>query len=489
MPGFLARHEINHLREWANRDSHKPLVIRGARQVGKSTLVREFARMSRMPLVEVNLERNPEFGQAFDTMDPAQICAALALLTGEPIVAGESLLFLDEIQAMPSALAALRYFYEEMSDLHVVAAGSLLELALGEKGFPMPVGRIEFLHLAPMSFEDFLVAVGQPQLAGHLRTCTLAEDDFPGALHRRYLDLLRQYWVVGGLPEAVSAYASSTGGDFIEVARVQQNLVATYRDDFNKYSHGRLRDRMQLVFDRLPAMVGRKFKYVGVSRDHRAAELADALEHLCMARVAWKVPRTAGNGLPLDAEVNERYFKCLTMDVGMMCAALGLNVVELGKEDLVLVNDGALAEQFVGQELLASGPSYEAPALHYWAREAKSATSEVDYLVAIGRRIVPVEVKAGTTGSLRSLHQFLAEKRAGFAIRFNADVPSLLNDSRELADSSIIDYRLLSLPLYLARQTRRLAADVVDNQRDTMLGQPSTTDPVEESPVTDKAVQ
>lgn len=489
MPGFLARHEINHLREWANRDSRKPLVIRGARQVGKSTLVREFARISRMPLVEVNLERNPEFGQAFDTKDPAQICSALSLLTGEPIVAGENLLFVDEIQAMPSALAALRYFHEEMSDLHVVAAGSLLELALGEKGFSMPVGRIEFLHLAPMSFEDFLVALGQPRLAEHLRTWSLAKNDFPGALHRRCLDLLRQYWVVGGLPEAVSAYASSTGRDYIEVARVQQNLLATYRDDFSKYSHGRLRDRMHLVFDRLPAMVGHKFKYVGVSRDHRAAELADALAHLCMARVAWKVPRTAGNGLPLDAEVNERYFKCLTMDVGMMCAALGLNVVDLRKEHLALVNDGAVAEQFVGQELLASGPSYEAPSLHYWAREAKSATSEVDYLVAIGRQIVPVDVKAGTTGSLRSLHQFLAEKRSGLAIRFNADVPSLLNDCRELTDGSVIDYRLLSLPLYLARQTRRLATEVVASQRDAMLRQPSATGPGEESPVTDKAVQ
>ena len=208
-----------------------------------------------------------------------------------------------------------------------------------------------------------------------------------------------------------------------------------------------------------------------------------------MARVAWKVPRTAANGLPLDAEANERYFKCLTMDVGIMCAALRLNLVDLGKENLALVNDGAVAEQFVGQELLGSGPSYEAPALHYWAREAKNATSEVDYLLAIGRRIVPVEVKVGTTGSLRSLHQFLAEKRGGFAIRFNADVPSLLNDSRELADGSFNDYRLLSLPLYLARQTRRLATDVVDHQFGSTLGQPSTSKPVAENAASYKAVQ
>ena len=457
---LLERHELGHLQEWAGREGRKPLVVRGGRQVGKSTLVREFARVSGMPLVEVNLERDPRLGQAFATNDPAEILSTLTLMTGQSIAAGESLLFLDEIQAAPSALAALRYFYEETPDLHVLAAGSLLELALGEKGFSMPVGRIEFLHLGPMHFEDFLVAVGRPQLAEHLRSFSVAEG-IPDALHRQYLDLLRQYWVVGGLPEAVSVFASTAADeprDFGSVARIQQNMLATYRDDFAKYSHGRLRERIQLVFDRLPAMVGRKFKYAAVSRDHRAAELGAALEHLCMARVAWKVHRTAANGLPLGAEVYERHFKCLTMDVGMMCAALGLNTVDLGREDPVLVNDGAVAEQFVGQHLLASGLPYEAPVLHYWAREARNAAAEVDYVLSIGRHVVPVEVKAGTTGSLRSLHQFLAEKRSDFGIRLNADVPSLLHDERRLSDGSSIEYRLLSLPLYLVGQLRRLAA-------------------------------
>ena len=461
---FLERHELAHLQEWAGREGRKPLVVRGGRQVGKSTLVREFARVSGLRLVDINLERDPRIGQAFATNDPAEILSTLSLMTGQSIATGESLLFFDEIQAVPSALAALRYFYEEMPGLHVVAAGSLLELALGEKGFPMPVGRIEFLHLGPMDFEDFLVAVERPQLAEHLRSFSLAES-IPDALHRQYLDLLRQYWVVGGLPEAVSVFASRGAEeprDFGSVARIQQNMVATYRDDFAKYSHGRLRERMQLVFDRLPAMVGRKFKHAAVSRDHRAAELGDALGHLCMARVAWKVHRTAANGLPLGAEVYERHFKCLTMDVGMMCAALRLNTVDLGKEDPVLVNDGAVAEQFVGQHLLASGLPYETPTLHYWAREARNSAAEVDYLVPIGRHIVPVEIKAGTTGSLRSLHQFMAEKRCDFGIRLNAGLPSLLRDARRLADGKSIQYRLLSLPLYLVGQLRRLAVECVE---------------------------
>lgn len=465
MQGNLQRHEIDHLKQWAAQPQRKPLVVRGARQVGKSTLVREFARIARMPLLEINFERNPEHREAFAAKDPVRILDTLALLTGRTLVAGTDLLFLDEIQAAPEALTALRYFREEMPDLHVVAAGSLLEFALGDQRLPMPVGRIEYLHLGPMRFEDFLIALGHAPLAARLRNCGFAEmhrDVFPKAVHDKCMELLRQYMVVGGLPEAVAAYARNGAAySFERVARVQQSVVATYRDDFNKYSHGSLKDRIQLVFDRLPTMVGRKFKYVQVSREHRAAELADALRHLCMARVAGKVRRSAANGVPLGAEASERHFKCLCMDVGLMCAALQLKMPVLGDRDLTLVNRGALAEQFVGQSLLHSGPSYEVPALHYWAREVRNSVAEVDYLIAVGQRVVPVEVKAGATGSLRSLHQFLREKRSDFALRLNAKPPSLLQDSKKLPDGAAMSYCLLSLPLYLAGQARRLTGEAL----------------------------
>ena len=466
MQRFLHRHEIDHLMQWAAQPRRKPLVVRGARQVGKSTLVREFARMAQMPLLEIDFERNPEQREAFATKDPVRILDTLALLTGRTLTPGTDLLFLDEIQAAPEALTALRYFREEMPELHVVAAGSLLEFALGDRRLPMPVGRIEYLHLGPMTFEDFLAALGHAQLAAGLRDYTVTEarrDVFPKIVHERCLELLRLYWVVGGLPESVAAYAQDgeAAYGFERAARVLQSVAATYRDDFNKYSHGRLKARIQLVFDRLPNMVGRKFKYVQVSREHRAVELADALQHLCMARVASKVHRSAANGVPLAAEASERHFKCLYMDVGLMCAALGINLLDLGREDLTLVNNGAVAEQFVGQHLLHGGRPYETPALHYWAREARSSNAEVDYVIAVGRRIVPVEIKAGTTGSLKSLHQFLGEKRSDLALRLNALPPSLLQDSKKLPDGAPISYRLLSLPLYLAGQARRLAAELL----------------------------
>ena len=214
-----------------------------------------------------------------------------------------------------------------------------------------------------------------------------------------------------------------------------------------------------MVFDSLPGLVGRKFKYTGVSRDHRASELADALRLLCMARIAYKVCRTAANGVPLAAEVNERHFKCLFMDVGLMCAALHLDMLDLGRHDLTLVNSGAIAEQFIGQHLLYGGPGYETPALYYWARETKNAAAELDYLMTLGAQVVPVEVKAGATGSLKSLHQFLKEKGSAFALRFNAAAPSLLRDSTRLSNGDALDYHLLSLPLYLVGQARRLARE------------------------------
>jgi predicted AAA+ superfamily ATPase len=457
----LNRQEIKQLESWSRESTRKPLIIRGARQVGKSTLVREFARTSTFSLLEINFERNPEFREAFTSPDPNLILVTLKLMTGQNVEEGSTILFLDEIQIAPEALLALRYFYEEMPGLRVIAAGSLLEFTFANAKFSMPVGRIEYMHLGPMHFEDFLDAMGHPQLAALIRGFSLADihtSAIPGPVHDKLLALLRQYWVVGGLPEAIARYAQS--GDFSDVSRVQQSILATYRDDFNKYSHGSLKDRVQLVFDKLPVMVGRKFKYTQLSRDHRAAELASALNQLCMARVSHKVKHTAANGVPLGAEVNERCFKVLYLDVGMMCAALHLNILDLAKEDPTLVNSGAVAEQFIGQHLLYSGPSYETPALYYWVREAKSAAAEIDYLISEGQQIIPVEIKAGTTGSLKSLHQFLKEKRCDFGLRFNADVPSLFKGATTLTDKARINFELLSLPLYMVGQARRLLRDI-----------------------------
>lgn len=458
MQQLLQRKELNFLKEWSEQAKRKPLLIRGARQTGKTTLVREFARMMPLSLVEINFERNPEYIEVFSVRDPKQILTTLMLMTDRTISADSSLLFLDEIQAAPEALVSLRYFYEEKPELRVLAAGSLLEFSLANAHFPMPVGRLEYMHLGPIQFEDFLHATEHSSLASYI--CDLSveklhRDGIPDPVHKKCLELLNQYWVVGGLPEAIAKYVET--GDFREVSRVHQSIIATYRDDFNKYSHGNLKERVQLVFDQLPGLVSRRLKYTQISRDHRSAELADALRQLCLARIAYKIHHSSANGIPLGAEINERRFKMLYLDIGLLCSALNLNVLELNKQDLTLVNNGAVAEQFVGQHLLYSGWYYETPVLYYWAREARNASAEVDYLLASGQHIVPVEVKSGNTGTLKSLHQFISEKQVVLGIRFNAGIPAgLMDHTTRLTDGSAIHYKLLSLPMYLVGQTRRL---------------------------------
>jgi len=456
---LIKRREISDLQLWSDRQARKPLLIRGARQVGKTTLVTQWVDASPLKLVAVNFERNPELRQAFATNDIDQIVTALQLLTNRSIRAGETLLFLDEIQSAPEAIVALRYFYEEMPLLHVIAAGSLLEFTLADAKFSMPVGRVEYMNLGPLQFEDFLNAMGETVFAEWLQKVSLetlgTAAPIP-AIHDKYMGMLRQYWVVGGLPEVVANFAANRS--FSDVTRIQQNILATYRDDFGKYTHGAVKTRVQLVLDRLPALVGRKFKYASVSHDHRAAELALALQQLCMARIAYKVQHTAANGVPLGAEADGRQFKVLYMDVGLMCGALGLNLLDLQRENLSLVNNGAVAEQFIGQHLLYAGASYETPALYCWIREARTSSAEVDYLITQGQQILPVEIKAGKSGTLKSLHIFLKEKHRRFGLRFDAAPPSLLRDAPLPGDPEQ-RYDLLSLPLYMVGQTRRLLGD------------------------------
>ena len=458
MDGVLQRRELGHLQAWYASANRKPLIIRGARQVGKSTLVRQFASLSGLQLLVLNFERNPEYREAFSVSDPVQILSTLALLIGIELEPDKAILFLDEVQAAPEAIAALRYFYEERPDIAVLAAGSLLEFTLAQSGFSMPVGRIEYMHMGPMAFSDFLLAMDEQALANHLASISLQDIEklaMPQLVHEKAMRLFRQYCVVGGMPEAIARFVKSRS--YSDVLKVQSSILATYRDDFSKYSHGARTHRVQLVFDRAPAMVGNKFKYVHVSKDHRAAELRDALAQLCMARVLHKVHHSSANGIPLGAEQKESQFKILFMDVGLLCLLLNINELNIKDDIPYLANKGAVAEQFVGQHLLNAGEYFQEPVLFYWMREAKSAAAEIDYLLTVGQEIVPVEIKAGATGALRSLHQFCQEKQRKYALRFNSDEPSIIKGASATTAQGKLAYDLLSLPLYMVGEAKRLA--------------------------------
>lgn len=444
------RKALQHLEEWQVRPPtrRKPLVIRGARQVGKSYLARDFARRRGLSLLELNLEKDPALLKLISPPDPKTRRRLLEAHFGRPLDEN-SLLFLDEIQAAPEAFSRLRYLHEDMPDVHVLAAGSLLEFALAEFEHSVPVGRIEYLHLGPLGFEEFLRARRDDALV------ELLHDWKPGdapsratvePFHERLLGAARDYGWVGGMPESVALYAEEK--DFLAIERAHRSTLDSFRDDFAKYRKRVPLERLQRLFAEIPAQIGRKWVHARVEPSVRAETMNHALGALCAARVAHRVYHSSGNGVPLAAERKERSFKVLFLDVGLAGAQLGLRITDLPEpESLLRINEGALAEQWIGQHLLDLRPPYAAPELHYWAREKPGSEAEVDFLWAHGSRVVPVEVKAGKRGKLKSLQVFLGEKRSKLGVRFSTLPPS-------------VEGNVLHLPFYMIEELPRLVEEL-----------------------------
>jgi uncharacterized protein len=438
------------LEQWKDSQRRKPLIIRGARQVGKTHLVRKFAEKAFRNVVEINFDWNPEKAVLFQSRNPSEIIDLLEIEHGLDIIPGETLIFLDEIQSAPEVISLLRYFYESIPELHIIAAGSLLEFALSETGFSMPVGRIEYLYLGPMTFEEFIRA-NEPngkQLVTKLREFNI-EDEWPTALHIKYDQIFRKYLSVGGLPEAIISYCDQ--GRSTAVRKTLDTLQQTYQDDFAKY-RGRVNYlRLRKTFSALPRLVGDKLKYSNIDREETSRELIRCLDLLELAQVFTRVYHSAGNGVPLNAERKETDFKPLFLDVGLASRILGTPPLQTLQTESSAAKMGLLAEQFVGQHLLYYNGDHKRPELSYWRRQNKSANAEIDYLLEHDDCVVPVEVKTGKTGHLKSLHQFIKEKQPPIAIRFNSDQPSLLTLETEYNKSC----QLLSLPCYMIDQTKR----------------------------------
>jgi predicted AAA+ superfamily ATPase len=450
----VKRRQLDYLVDWKNRSNRKPLIIRGARQVGKTYLVRYFAQRHFENLVELNLELNPEKAELFASGNLDEVLQLLELDLGVPMEPGKTLLFIDEIQRAPELIAFLRYFHEIKPRLHVIAAGSLLEFALSDHGFSMPVGRIEYLFLGPLDFGEFLEALGKGRFVDFLRSYEL-ESQIPLSIHQSLLNSLKRYFIVGGMPAAVREFAN---GENYKLAHMeQQSILQTYQDDFAKYREKLNIRRLQLVYGRIPNLVGEKLKYVNIDRGERAKDLAECIEMLQMARILYCIKHTAGNGIPLEAESDRKSFKILFLDVGLLSTALGLNPMEIRlADDLLPLFDGAIAEQFAGQQLLYRGAEYKNPQLHYWKREKRGAAAEVDFLISHGNKVVPIEIKSGKTGSLKSLHVFVSEKGSKVAVRFNSDLPSKASLFPSVKTENRVPFELISLPLYLIGETARL---------------------------------
>jgi len=454
---MLERTAEKYFNDWHRKERRKPLVLRGARQVGKSTLVRRFAEKNGLILNEVNLEQHLYLDNLFKTLDIDTIIRELDALIGKNIQAPNAVLFLDEIQATPHAIQALRYFYEKKPEIPVISAGSLLEFALADHHFSMPVGRIEYYHLGPMTFGEFLNAV-EPGLNRYLSEFG-ANESIPETAHQKLIKRQREFLFVGGMPEAVYAFAEENA--LKEVTAVHRSIAETYQDDFSKYTKQKDLVLMQKVFRQIPRIIGQKVKYSNISKEDKSRNVRAAIDLLVKARVCHQVFHSHCSGVPLTADINENVYKMLFMDVGMAAYLTGLDWIALQALDKnALVNEGRLAEQFVGQHLLNP---FEPPRLTYWLREAKTANAEVDYVTANANQVIPIEVKAGKSGALKSLQQFVLSKNATLCVRFDLnppDIQHITHAARVDTGSIPVSYTLLSLPLYMAAELPRILDEI-----------------------------
>jgi predicted AAA+ superfamily ATPase len=415
---YLERNIDKDLEIWKDSDQRKPLLLRGARQVGKSSSVRNLAQKFEY-FVEINFDENPKYRTIFEAgLNPAEICEQLAVVMNIPIIEGKTLLFFDEIQECIPAITSLRYFYEKMPALHVIAAGSLLEFALSE--IPsFGVGRIRSLFVYPFSFNEFLLANKEHSLLMVLEKAN-PQHELPEILHQKLKLYLKKFLIIGGMPEAVSHYVNK--GNMLEIQRVLDDLIISIEADFAKYKSKVSTERIREVFNAVVSQVGNKFTYSYANATLNHNQIKEGLELLTLAGLIFPVIHSASNGIPLGAEINAKKKKFLIFDTGIFQRILGLNIGDIFiEDDFEVINKGNIAELFVGLELIKHSTPYQKADLFYWQREATNSQAEVDYVIQKQHQIIPIEVKAGTKGSMQSLFIFLKEKKIGSGIRISLE--------------------------------------------------------------------
>ena len=419
---------LKKLVQWKHKSDRKPLIIQGARQVGKTWLMKEFGLTHYKNVAYVNFEAALSLRSIFENgFEVAKLVLALKIETGIEIIAGETLIILDEIQECESALTSLKYFQENGNQYHIIAAGSLLGVAMN-KHRSFPVGKVEFLELHPLNFSEFLLALNETQLLSLLQQ---KQWDLITGFKSKYIDLLKQYYFVGGMPEAVLTFVSQK--DFKKVREKQLNILAAYEQDFSKHAPNEIVPRIRLVWQSLPSQLAkenRKFIYGNLKQGARAREFELAIEWLCDAGIVHKIIRCNKPGMPLIAYAVLSDFKLFLLDVGLLAAMGNLDIKTLiSAHSLFEEFKGALTEQYVLQQL----KSLDKLPIYYWS--AEKATAEVDFLIQYENQIIPIEVKAAENLKAKSLKAYHQKFNPETTIR-----------------TSLSDYReedwLINLPLY-----------------------------------------
>lgn len=427
------------LAAWAREENRKPLMIRGARQTGKTSAVRQLAGSFRH-FVQIDFERDAAARAFFaGDFDVQAICEKIEMRYGKPVEDGMTLLFFDEIQACPRAIEALRYFYESRPGLHVVATGSLLDFAFREIG-DFGVGRIRNAFLHPFSFREFADALGESRLLDGAMRCGFGKP-LDASLHERLLDVLKTFLVVGGMPAAVSRYVEKRS--LLAAQREQDDILVSLKADFGKYKKRVPPARIRTALSSVVRQTGGKFVYTDAAAGLDYRKSKEATDLLELARLVLRVDASRANGVPLGGDIDPKRNKFILLDTGLYLRESGLDVAGwIADAPGDFVNRGRLAELFAGLELAKAGDPFAEHPLYYWQREKRGSNAEVDYLVQNGADVLPVEVKSGTTGSMQSLHLFLAEKKAGVGLRLSRENFAAYGAIRVL-------------PLYLAGEWRR----------------------------------
>ncbi|MBU0764783.1 MAG: AAA family ATPase [Bacteroidetes bacterium] len=450
----MKRDIIQPLIDWKNRKNRNPLILRGARQVGKTHIIEEFASAHFNNCIKVNLEEKPELKRLFYDNDVKRILSELSIVFNEDVSPGDTLLFIDEIQTCPEAILSLRYFKEMLPELHVISAGSLLDHVLCEIKSPMPVGRVEFLYMYPMNFKEFLRAMSQDRLISYIESYDFTES-FSELIHKKISQYLRYYFFIGGMPAVVKAYTENE--KLTEIERVHNNIITSLQYDFSKCGTRKQQEMLVKVMKYCGRHPGRKIKYSNIDRDTRSAFLKESINKLELSRIIHSVKHTNSGAVPLTGQVKEDIYKTIFMDIGFVNHFNNIDLIKL--DSLITAGEGMLAEQFVGQELLTVYPSFISPELYYWTREEKNSNAEVDFVFQHKNRIFPVEVKAGRTGTLKSMQVYLCEKRLKHGIRFNMDLPNIGSFKTGITVShktTELSWTLLSLPLYMVSELKRI---------------------------------
>ena len=424
----MYRKAIEHLFKCKAKKNRKPLVIRGARQVGKTWLMKEFGKTAYQSMVYINFDNNRRMKELFSTdLDTERIIIGLELYSGDKIDPDNTLLIFDEVQEVSAALTSLKYFYENAPQYHIVCAGSLLGVALHE-GTSFPVGKVEFMDLFPLSFTEFLMAMEKEQYAD-----LLEKQDFEmvTTFKHEYINLLKQYYYVGGMPEAVLAFSENM--DFGEVRRIQQRIMDAYEQDFSKHAPTDVVPRIRMLWNSIPAQLAKenkKFIYGIIKEGARAKDYELAMLWLSDCGLVYQVHRVTAPNLPLKAYEDLKAFKLFVVDVGLLSCMVRLRAdTLLDGNDMFKEFKGALTEQYVLQQL----KTLEDLQVYYWTNDRGSA--EIDFLIDNGKEVIPMEVKAEVNLQAKSLKTYKEKYNPKISVR-----------------TSMTDYKqenwLLNLPLY-----------------------------------------